>query len=80
MSVSKQPLHQQIENDLRQKIQDGTYPEQQLIPKEIELAQYYQVSRPTVRQAVQTLVDQGFLEKRKRRGTLVKRAKIGPNC
>lgn len=77
MTAKKQPLHQQIEIDLRHKIQNGTYPEKQLIPKEVELAQYYRVSRPTIRQAVQALVDQGFLEKRKRRGTMVKRAKIG---
>lgn len=77
MTAKKQPLHQQIEIDLRHKIQNGTYPEKQLIPKEVELAQHYQVSRPTIRQAVQALVDQGFLEKRKRRGTMVKRAKIG---
>ncbi len=76
MVEKKQPLHQQIAIDLRRKIQNGTYPEKQLIPKEVDLAQQYQVSRPTIRQAVQTLVDQGFLEKRKHRGTLVKRAKI----
>lgn len=68
--------HTQIEQDLRTKIQDGTYPSQTLIPREVDLMATYQVSRPTVRQAIQTLVEQGLLEKRKRRGTMVKQAKI----
>ncbi len=68
--------HIQIEQDLRAKIQDGTYPPHTLIPREVDLMATYQVSRPTVRQAIQTLVEQGLLEKRKRRGTMVKQAKI----
>ncbi|MCA5013022.1 MULTISPECIES: GntR family transcriptional regulator [unclassified Enterococcus] len=70
------PLYKKIEQDLLDKIEDGTYAENELIPTELELAEEYQVSRPTVRQAVQTLVDAGYLEKRKKRGTIVKRPKI----
>lgn len=60
------PLYKKIEQDLLDKIEDGTYAENELIPTELELAEEYQVSRPTVRQAVQTLVDAGYLEKRKK--------------
>lgn len=74
--MSKVAKHQQIATDLLQKIQDGTYPPQTLIPREVDLMATYGVSRPTVRQAIQSLVDQGLLEKRKRRGTLVKQTKI----
>jgi len=68
--------HKQIELDLLGKIKDGTYPPHTLIPREVDLMAHYQVSRPTVRQAIQSLVAQGLLEKRKRRGTMVKSAKI----
>jgi len=68
--------HKQIELDLLKKLKDGTYPPQTLIPREVDLMAHYQVSRPTVRQAIQSLVEQGWLEKRKRRGTMVKSKKI----
>lgn len=70
------PLHKKIRADLLGKIEAGEYEENQLIPTEMELAEQYQVSRPTVRQAVQSLVDEGYLEKRKKRGTIVKKPKI----
>lgn len=57
------PLYKKIENELQEKIEAGVYQEGELIPKEIELAETYQVSRPTIRQAVQGLVDKGLLEK-----------------
>lgn len=75
-NVSKVPRHLFIQQDLLKRIQTGEYTEGQLIPKENELTQIYQVSRPTVRQAIQGLVNEGYLERRKRRGTIVQRQKI----
>lgn len=72
----KTPLHKQIYQDLLEKITSGVYQENQTIPTELELAEIYNVSRPTVRQAVQALVNEGYLEKRKKRGTVVKKPKI----
>ena len=69
-------LYDSIREDLLSKIKDGTYAEGQTIPSEIELAQAYGVSRPTVRQAVQLLADEGYLERRRRRGTIVTRPKV----
>lgn len=77
MSLStKIPLHQQIKEDLLKKIHSGYYKKNEIIPKEIDLAKQYNVSRPTVRQAVQSLVADGYLERKQRKGTLVKRNKI----
>lgn len=70
------PLHKIIEEELQDKIESGFYQENDLIPKEMDLAEHFKVSRPTVRQAIQSLVDKGLLEKRKRRGTIVKKTKI----
>ncbi|QIQ21321.1 GntR family transcriptional regulator [Zophobihabitans entericus] len=76
MTKSKIPMHQHIQQDLLKKIQSGEYPEFSLIPKETELTEIYQVSRPTVRQAIQGLVNEGYLERKKRRGTIVRQKKI----
>lgn len=70
--MSDTPKYRQIAQDLLHKIQDNIYPLNTLIPREIDLARIYHVSRPTIRQAIQSLVDLGLLEKRKHRGTLVK--------
>lgn len=69
-------LYDQIKDDLLSKIKDGTYPEGQTIPSELELAEIYGVSRPTIRQALQILVSDGYLEKRRRRGTVVTKPKV----
>ena len=70
------PKYQVIANDLLNKIQTGTYAQNTIIPPETELADKYQVSRPTMRQAISLLVNQGYLERRRKRGTLVKKVKI----
>lgn len=69
-------LYVHIKEDLLNKIKDGTYSEGEIIPSEMELAAIYNVSRPTVRQAVQILVNEGYLEKRRRRGTVVCHPKV----
>ncbi|MBA1392404.1 GntR family transcriptional regulator [Lactobacillus sp. XV13L] len=76
MTEKNTPKYQIIAADLLHKIQTGTYPQNALIPPELELADHYHVSRPTVRQAIALLVNQGYLERRRKRGTLVKKTKI----
>lgn len=70
------PLHKKISEDLLQKIKAGVYAENELIPTEHELVEMYGVSRPTIRHALQSLVNQGYLEKRKKRGTVVTKPKF----
>ena len=72
----KYPLHKKIEKDLLEKIKSGEYPLNEIIPTEMELSETYNVSRPTIRQAIQSLVNAGYLEKRRKRGTIVKKPKI----
>ncbi|BDR55699.1 GntR family transcriptional regulator [Xylocopilactobacillus apis] len=76
MPEKAEPKYQVIAADLLHKIQTGVYPQNTLIPPELELATQFQVSRPTVRQAIATLVNEGYLERRRKRGTLVKKTKI----
>ncbi len=69
-------LYIKVKNDLLEKITSGQYPNGHTIPTEHQLSAIYKVSRPTIRQAVQLLVDDGYLEKRKKRGTMVCKPKI----
>lgn len=70
------PRYLEIRDDILGKIRSGEYPEGEVIPSELDLAARYGVSRPTVRQALQVLADEGYLERRRRRGTIVRRTKI----
>lgn len=68
--------YQEIEEILRNRIISGHYKIGDLIPKELDLVAKYHVSRPTISHAIQDLVNQGYLERRKHVGTIVKQTKI----
>lgn len=70
------PKYLEIQNLLLQRIKNGDYQEGQLIPKEVDLAEQLNVSRPTVRHAIRNLVQAGYLERKKKRGTIVTQTKI----
>lgn len=63
------PYHLQIKEVLEKEIIAGKYCER--IPSELELMERFDVSRSTVRQAVNHLVDEGLLEKKHGKGTFV---------
>ena len=66
------PKYLEIQNLLLQRIKNGDYQEGQLIPKEVDLAEQLNVSRPTVRHAIRNLVQAGYLERRKKRCSFYK--------
>ena len=70
------PLYYQLKEIFLEKIENEELKEGDMIPSENELQQIYDVSRATVRNAIQLLVNEGFMEKKKGRGTYVKRRKI----
>ena len=55
------PLHQQLSEVLHRDIQTGKYASGQKIPTEMELSQFYGVSRVTIRSALDSLVKEGLL-------------------
>ena len=57
----QQPRYQQIAQQLREDMLAGKYPENAQIPPENELASLMGVSRPTVRQALNLLEQEGRL-------------------
>ena len=70
------PVYIQIHNQLRENIENGHWKVGQKIPAERELAAEFGVSRMTLRQAIQTLVDEGVLERRVGSGTFVASRKV----
>lgn len=70
------PVYIQIHNQLRSNIENGKWHVGQKIPAERELATEFGVSRMTLRQAIQALVDEGVLERRVGSGTFVANRKV----
>jgi GntR family transcriptional regulator len=60
-----------LKNLIIDKIEKGEYPEDSKIPSEQELCDLYNISRPTVRQAITELTNNGYLYKEKGKGTFV---------
>ena len=71
-----QPRYLQIVQQLRDRIQNGEYPPNTRIPTENELSVSMGVSRPTVRQALNLLEQEGRLTRVKGSGTYVTEPKI----
>lgn len=65
------PLYFQIAESLTAAIQSGAISPGERLDNELELAQRLGVSRPTVRQAIQRLVQQGLVVRRRGLGTVV---------
>ena len=65
-------LYSKIEQYLRSGIHDGTWKPGDVLPKEIEMCEMFNVSRPTVRTALANLVQEGLITRTKRKGTCVK--------
>src|SRR5690625_3679492 len=63
------PLYVQLKEELKQNIKNGKY--QEKIPSERVIMEEYYVSRSTVRQAVEELVDDGILVKKPGKGTFI---------
>src|SRR5579859_6321469 len=65
-------LYEQLITHFRERILDGTFPAGSRLPTELELAEQHRISRHTVRHAMSTLVQEGFLERVQGRGTFVR--------
>lgn len=74
--ASKIPKYLQIREAIRQLIESGHIAEEQMIPSELELCEVFDVSRMTVRQAMDALVREGILERRSGDGTFLKSLKL----
>lgn len=69
--TSPVPLYHQLAAQLRAAVHDGRLPRGSFLDNEIALSQQWHLSRPTVRRAIQDLVDAGLLVRRRGVGTQV---------
>src|SRR5262245_49718371 len=69
--LSPIPLYHQLARQLREAIESGRLAKGSFLDNELELAERWHVSRPTVRRAIQDLVDGGMLVRRRGVGTQV---------
>ncbi|QDO38207.1 GntR family transcriptional regulator [Streptomyces sp. RLB3-17] len=70
------PLYYQLAQQLEAAIERGVLSPGSLLGNEVELAGRLGLSRPTVRQGIQTLVDKGFLVRRRGVGTQVVHSQV----
>jgi DNA-binding GntR family transcriptional regulator len=67
------PQYKKLYEILRKHIISGAYEEGSLLPSENELCAVHGVTRPTVRQALDALVHDGFILKKQGKGSIVKK-------
>lgn len=70
------PKYYQLANILRQRIENREFTEHDAIPSERQLEQQYNLSRPTIRQAIDLLERQGYVFRVHGRGTFVSPPKL----
>ncbi len=70
------PKYYQLANILREQIENGTWKANETIPSERQLEQQYNLSRPTIRQAIDLLITQGYLYRIHGKGTFVSPPKL----
>lgn len=75
-SESNMPLYYKVQNYILELIKNNKLKEGDLIPTEMELSSMFNMSRPTVRQGLNTLVSKGYLKRLKGKGTFVTKPKI----
>ncbi|MFD9502233.1 GntR family transcriptional regulator [Streptomyces sp. NPDC060035] len=74
--TSPVPLYYQLAQQLEAAIEQGRLAPGSLLGNELELAARLGLSRPTVRQAIQSLVDKGLMVRRRGVGTQVVHSRI----
>jgi GntR family transcriptional regulator len=65
-----------IHDNIKKQIENGTWKVGDRLPSERELSEQFGVSRMTLRQAIQTLADEGILERKVGSGTYVASQKV----
>ncbi len=66
-----EPLYLQIKKEIRKEIESGKYGVGEIIPTEKDLQERFEVSRITVRKAMEGLAEEGYLIKKQGVGTII---------
>ncbi len=71
LSVRILPHYRKLYEILRLQIIDGVYKEGDILPSENELCAIHKLTRPTVRHALDSLVNEGLIKKHQGKGSIV---------
>jgi DNA-binding GntR family transcriptional regulator len=71
MPDQRLPRYRKLYEMLRKQITDGVFVEGDILPSENELCAIHKLTRPTVRHALDTLVNEGFIRKHHGKGSIV---------
>ena len=70
------PLYFQLKQAIKERIEDNTFKIDDQLPTELEFCQALDISRPTIRQALSELLNEGYISRRKAKGTFVSKPKV----
>ncbi|MBN1131461.1 MAG: GntR family transcriptional regulator [Bacteroidales bacterium] len=70
--MKKAPQYRQLYEQLRKLVEDGIYKNGELLPSENELCAVHHLTRPTVRKALDMLVNDGFIMRQQGKGSIVR--------
>lgn len=70
------PMYFQIKQEIIKLIKNKTYNTGDQLPTELEFCEALDISRPTIRQAFQELIAEGYITRQKAKGTFVSKPKV----
>lgn len=73
MTAPKRISFQVVRDEVKRRIETRIWPQGALLPTETQLAEEFNCARATVNRALRELADQGFVERKRKSGTRVKK-------
>lgn len=73
MTEQKRISFQAVRDEVKRRIEARVWPQGSLLPTETQLAEEFHCARATVNRALRELADQGFVERKRKSGTRVKK-------
>lgn len=73
MNAHKRISFQVVRDEVKRRIESRIWPQGSLLPTETQLAEEFNCARATVNRALRELSDQGFVERKRKSGTRVKK-------
>ncbi len=73
MTEGNTPMHRVVYKTIRKNIEENVYPGDSLLPSENEMCALFEVTRPTIRQALTRLENDGFIKRYQGKGSIVQK-------
>ena len=73
MNAHKRISFQVVRDEVKRRIESRVWPQGSLLPTETQLAEEFNCARATVNRALRELAEQGFVERKRKSGTRVKK-------